>query len=242
MTTKQDKPNIFNFANPQTPMKENAESRPTSVFGEKNGNNQFNKNIPSDLIKQLEVADKKIETLEAQIKVLNEGLAICMKFINENVKNSNMSQFNLMNLKGNQREVNFGKLIFQSNSESVYEDKEFHTYVESTYKNEAIKNLKIENEHAKVIFTENINLTTVETTPSQWVEMSNKNIKIHLPELKNKKCEIFINNFMDYKNSQNPQHIQTVIDQVNVARTNPKFEAVDFNFDTGLLYIKCKGL
>lgn len=72
--------------------------------------------------------------------------------------------------------------------------------------------------------------------------MTNNNVRILIPELKNKKCEIYIANFLNYKNCTNPTELQNVIDQVNKAKLDTKFEAVEFDFNTGLLYTKCKGL
>ena len=61
-----------------------------------------------------------------------------------------------------------------------------------------VQDLKIENNFGKILFKESVNISQINIPLSKWALISNKNVEVLAQELKNKKCEIQIFNFMDY--------------------------------------------
>lgn len=53
--------------------------------------------------------------------------------------------------------------------------------------------------------------------------MNSSNVKIKVPELKGKKCDIFIKDFHQFTKCLTPQKQQEIYDQVSKAKEDPKF-------------------
>lgn len=103
--------------------------------------------------------------------------------------------------------------------------------------------MKIENEQGKIIFSEPLNLQSLQCGVSKWLRISNSNVEVRVQELRNKKCEIFLHDFMGYSQCKTAIEKQAIVDKLSAIRQDcQKFEAIDFDFETGLLYLKCRGL
>lgn len=104
-----------------------------------------------------------------------------------------------------------------------------------------VQDLKIENNFGKILFKESVNISQINVPLSKWALISNKNVEVLAQELKNKKCEIQIFNFMDYLSCKEPQQIQKIFDTIQMAKMSNKIEEIQFDSTSGTLYIKSKG-
>lgn len=79
-------------------------------------------------------------------------------------------------------------LAFSSGSGSIYRDQNYSLYIHANTSPQSSPNVKVENEHGKIIFNEPLNLQTLQCGVSKWLRICNSNVEINEQGLRNKKC------------------------------------------------------